>query len=777
MNLTIDNLDGLGPLDYSSAIDGAKSPKVLRKLNQAAELHVFLLASVPNFVVPALGARVTLGKTNGQDVFSGYVAQVPQFEYLGWGEHGPAYRYIVIAQSDEFLLDEKPVPVRCPFVNRTGGDALRQLTQGIMPGVFDTTGIQDADTLVWYASDPQKKWSQQAAEIAAMVRASYRSMNGALILSPIATTIYALNETDANFSPEGLKLQPINQWINDLTVIGQIEPQAYVKDYFIGDGKTLKFYLSQAPFQKTSKTLFDEEYATPELDPTRWAVIDPAGAVSVNTGLLQIAGGNGVDGATTVGFVEKIELGGTTVLQHGDVLFGAPSSGILGGIYPGLISSSGCLAGFQISPNGTQSNIEALIQGAAIGSSITTALGHHYLFTSRLYSLEIYKRQQIFHSSVHPAGNGAGGAMTNAGVRVVLEVQDIDPANPASLVAPSTVLFDGVLEASFDFCSYALVNAVNLQCSIAFTRLIQAIDTEVRSALPGQSYVTQLVGALSEGAECNASSSELTFFTDYVPAPNQAITVRYRSHGQALARVTDQASIAAHARGTDNGSHGTVRHVKQPISRTTADCENAALALLDDVIAPAWTGEYDTWSDFLPGNATDIFPGDALNISIPSRGALFQAIVREVDIDLKDLAGDHCLYKIKFANDAAKSLAFEFDSAKIATVADVAAINTTQVGTAYLASLTAAEITNTSSTTATIDAGAPPVAGGGIEVRWTDVGWGQGNDRNLAGRFNSQTFTLPRLAHIQNYFLRLYDASVPPKYSRFSAALHLDYPL
>ncbi len=270
MNLKIDNLDGLGPLDYSPAIDGAQSPQVVRKLNQPAELHVSLLATAPSFVVPALGGRLTFGKTNGQDVFSGYVMQGPEFEYLGWGEHGPVYRYIVIAQSDEFLLDEKRVPVRCPFVNRTGGDALRQLTQSLMPGVFDTTGTEDVDTLVWYASDPQKKWSQQAAEIAAIVRASYRVMNGALTFSAIATTIYALNETDSNFSPEGLKLQPTNEFVNDLTVIGQIEPQAYVKDYFIGNGITLKFYLSQAPFQKASKTLFDEEYDSAVLDPTRW---------------------------------------------------------------------------------------------------------------------------------------------------------------------------------------------------------------------------------------------------------------------------------------------------------------------------------------------------------------------------------------------------------------------------------------------------------------------------------------------------------------------------
>ena len=63
------------------------------------------------------------------------------------------------------------------------------------------------------------------------------------------------------------------------------------------------------------------------------------------------------------------------------------------------------------------------------------------------------------------------------------------------------------------------------------------------------------------------------------------------------------------------------------------------------------------------------------------------------------------------------------------------------------------------------------------EVRWTDFGWGQDNDRNLAGRFSTQTFSLTRLAKIQNCFLRQYDNSTPPKYSRYTTALHLNIPL
>lgn len=64
-----------------------------------------------------------------------------------------------------------------------------------------------------------------------------------------------------------------------------------------------------------------------------------------------------------------------------------------------------------------------------------------------------------------------------------------------------------------------------------------------------------------------------------------------------------------------------------------------------------------------------------------------------------------------------------------------------------------------------------------IEVRWSDTGWGPGNDRNLVGRFNTQNLTLPRVARVQNYYLRQYDASSPPKYSRYTTALHIDSPL
>ena len=778
MNLQIDNLDGTGLHDYTAAIDVTHLPKLVRKLNQPAELRFSLLANTPDFVVPSDGARVLLGKTNGQDVFTGYVMGAPAYEYLGWGEQGPVYRYTLLAKGDEAWLDEKRLPDLCPFVDRSAGAALRQLTQDLVGTAIDTSGVQALDLLAGFVPNAQQNWSQHAAEIALQARASYRVVNEALVFAPLGQNAYPLSDNDPNFSPENLKLAPLSTITNDVTVIGEMAPEAYVTDYFIGDGLTSKFYLSQTPFTKTSVTLVDEEYTEAALEPSLWTVTDPANAVSVSGGKLQIAGGTGVDGATTVEGVEQAELGGAKVMQHGDVMFSAPSTGVIGGIYAGGISIAGCLAGFQITPSGGQSSIQALINGTATGPTMTTVTGHHYVFTTRIYSQEIFRRQQVFHSSLHAAGSGIGGALVAADVRLVLEVHEIDPLNPETEVAPSTVLWDNIISNAPGYCSYAVINAASLQCSIAFTEIVQAVDAEVRWALPGQSFTTCLVGDLRDGAECSVSSSAaLEFYSAYVPAANQQIEVHYRGIARGLARITNPLSIAAEKKGLDDGIHGAVRRVKEPLARTDVDCENAALAILEDSAALSLAGQYQAWSDYLPGAAADIFPGDALNVS--AGGANFSALVTSVEVDLRDLYGEHSLYTITFAQSTDLTMSFTFDGSVGPAMVwlDVTEFTNVQVGNVYLADLTAAAITQVTSTTISVNAGIPPPSGGGIEVRWSDAGWGADNDRNLVGRFATETFTIPRLSRSQTCYLQQYDGSTPPRYSRYTAALHVDYPL
>ena len=414
MKITIDNLQGLGPQDYTEALDGTVVPGIIRKINQPAQFKCSLLGSSPGFAIPVAGARVTVAKADGSFLFTGYLIQAPQFEHLGYGEQGAVYRYEVIAESDEFLLDQKALPNRAPFVARSAGSALRQLAQDLLPGGFDTSGVEDVDVLAAYEVNPEKKFSYHAGEIALSARASYRAMNGALVLAPVGAATYAIEESDTNFSPTGLKLTSSKMPANDVTVIGLIEPQAYVRDYFVGDGLSLHFYLSQTPFQQSWGALIDEEYVGSGLDPATWVVSDPTAAISVVQQALQVNGGDGRDGGTTVAFVEQIELGGALELQHGDITFAGPSEGVIGGLYSGAIGVAECVAGFQVTPSGTGSKIQALINGAATGPVVETTARHRYVLTTYFYSIEVYRSEETYHSSLHPAGNGLGGATVAA---------------------------------------------------------------------------------------------------------------------------------------------------------------------------------------------------------------------------------------------------------------------------------------------------------------------------------------------------------------------------
>ncbi len=770
MNLLIDNNDGRGPQDYTAWVDVEHLPKIARKLNRAATMTAALANCGAGFSAPVCGARIVLQCGSGLTLFTGYLATAPEQQYLGQGLQGPAWRYNLLALDDSCLLDRNALPVRTPFAWRTTGDALRTLVNDVLPGGLDLSGVQDVSLINQFPIVPQKTWTEHAQELTTMARAAYRAHDGRLDFQPVGQQSFTISDQDNKFVPQGLSLVQPDELRNDVTIIGELEPVVYVRDYFLGDGTTLAFYLSEVPFSKSTVTLFVENYTDPQLNPTLWGVTDPNGKLSVGGGQLLISGG-----PAAVSYVESLELAGGLMLQHGQVVFNAASGGTIGGIYNDPVGDGNCIAGFRISPNGSNCTIQALVNGAGTGTPLATTPGHQYALATQVFCNEAHRVHQTYLSSVHPAGSGRGGDAVAAAMRVVLTVHDVDPNNPGTLAAPATVLFDAVLAAPA-FATYALINGASLFASLSFTRLEHVVDTEVRSMIPGGAFRTRLAGALVDGGECYVSSAgELRFYTPYPPEPNEQVVVAYRSSARAVARVQDQNSIAAHRKGSDNGRRSYVRRLKLPLAPTSIDCENAALAILDDAVQPAWAGEYRVLSDFLP--ASDVLPANAVQVAVPSQGAAFSAIVREVDVEVVSLADDRSLYAIRFANDAAGLLAFEFNSMTLAQPVTTIFTTTTPSSSMYIAPLTAVQVTDVIATYITVDAGVAPPPGGGIEVRRSDAGWGPGADGNLAGRFTTQTFTLPRLSRVQSYYLRQYDGSSPAKYSRDSALLHVDYPL
>jgi hypothetical protein len=776
MILTIDSFDGAGARDFTRFLDAENPMRITRKLNQPAQLVGVLVAEATQMIVPSVGGRVIMARGDGYKLFTGYLSAAPEFEYLGWTQSGPAYRYTLHALGDEFILDRKVLPRRSAMVARTAGSILRQLTTDLAPAVFDVSGVEELETIPVLPIDPEQSWSAHAAAIALRMRSSYRVHDSKVTLKSLGGVTHVISEADGKVIPEALKIATKALSGNQVIVRGNEEPREFVKDYFLGDGVTTNFSLSQPPFIKQSQTIFEEEFKGAALDATRWTKQDPSAAIHVSGGKLFVSGGTGADGQTVATFAELVEMGGAITLYHGEAEFTAASDAIIGGLYSGAVLHGNCVAGFRITPSGGQCLIRALVNGAESGAGITTIAGHRYGLTTRIIATEPFRAQQVFHYSLHPQGSGRGGAAIASNIRVVLEAHDIDPANAGSFAAASIVLYDAVIPNAPAYCTYALINAVTLTADIAFCRMLRAIDAEVRSTVPSQAPRTRLVGTIGEGAECNITSSpQLLFYSPFTPVPSEAIVVRYRGHGHSLAQAADAASIAAHASGTDDGVRGTFSRVKLPEPRLSVDCENAALALLDDKVLPAHSGVYQTWSDFLPGGASsDPLPGDAVNVIAPSRGENFTATLRDVEIGIVDLANDRSLYKLSFANDAAASLSFHVEQ-KISFNPDPAEIAI--AGATVLPNLSEAEVTAITSTTVSIDAGVAPPAGGAIEVRRTDFAWNPSSDRNLIGRFSTQAFTVPRLTRIQNYHLRQYDSANPPNYSQYSTVLHVNYPL
>ena len=131
-------------------------------------------------------------------------------------------------------------------------------------------------------------------------------------------------------------------------------------------------------------------------------------------------------------------------------------------------------------------------------------------------------------------------------------------------------------------------------------------------------------------------------------------------------------------------------------------------------------------------------------------------------------------YTIAFANDWAEAL-----SIKLSTTVpkDVWLPQQAETAVTVLANLAGLTIASVTGSAIQIAAGVAPPAGGGFEVRRRDWYFAPGNDADLVLRSPVSNFTIPREAAIEQYFIRQYDASTPPNYSRFSSAVFINVPL
>ncbi len=767
MRLTIDNLDGAGALDYTAAIATEPAARLIRTLNRPAELRFAALLADPALVVPVAGARVVVQDDTSAKLFTGYITAQDDCDYLGWGVRGPLYRIGLVARGDEVLLDANPLPP-LTFTEQTPAEIIGTLCEALVPATFDTSGIAALDSVATFAVAEGKTWSEHAGEVARLSRATYRVLDHEVSMRPCGEQTWTFAEGDANFIPRALQLRLTAPALNDATIVGPTEPGAYVRDYFFNDPATNSFVPSQ-PFRGDEAVWLDERWDTAALsNGARWRVTDPSAALSVASAMLVADGETGADGGTVLAFADQVELGGAFVFEHGQASFSGTADAILGGLYGTSVTLANCFAGFRALTNGSTVVIRALVNGVSTGSSVTVTAGHAYRLRTRVYCAEPFRLAQRYHSSAHVAGDPRTAGDIAASVHCVLEVVDVDLSSGSGTLH---VLWEGDIANAPAVATYAPVNAATLHAAISSLRAWRAPCMDARIAPPGDDYRSVYIGPADRGGEAELTRMpQLRFFVSAPPPFESHLELRYRAAARAAARVVNATAAAALAHGADSGVRSRTVHVESPAPRTSADCECAASALLDDGAIIGVTGEYRSPRALLPG---DVQPGDAISFTL--RSSTWNNVVRAVEIELRNLVDAQAAYRISFANDAAEP--FTATSAAARGAGGSMAATALDAAPGFAASLPGAHVSGVITGGTVIETSIAAPSGGGFELRGTDAGFGPDDGANLIARFTTTTFVAPRTSVVSDYYLRAYDGSTPRRYSRYSTALHVESPL
>jgi len=325
-------------------------------------------------------------------------------------------------------------------------------------------------------------------------------------------------------------------------------------------------------------------------------------------------------------------------------------------------------------------------------------------------------------------------------------------------------------------------NATQMFGSVASASVTRPGTIWVVSTLPSGVVQTRLVGSAGQGVDCEATYGtsagavgKVTFFAGRVPVAGERVTVLYRGSQRSVARLENAASVAAEAAGGASGTCRWLGKVVEPIARSSADCESAAEAILAFATArtAAVAGTY-----VCVNPSADIWPGDVL--SVTSAGVTSSFLVRSVVAEDGGAVPELRTYRIAFANDWATEWADGIGLKLSEEIAVDAVLPQTALSSPgeVLANLQQLALTSVTGTALGVDAGTVLPPGWGLEVRRKDWEFGVGVDASdLVLRSPVRRFSIPRAAQVERYFVRMYDGSSPPVYSRFSSAVFVNWPV
>jgi len=794
VRITIDNLDGLGAIDYTEAVAVDGAIKLQRLLNAPTRCTAEIVLGVGGLAEPVRRGRVAVTAADATLLFTGYLATEPVRSYAGSASEGAVYRGRITAVSDEWLLDNLGSGAGLRDVESLGlgGTALvAQMALRAQAGGSAGVTVGAAGTVATtgaFSARAASPFSTNAANAASSAYAAYRALNGQILIQPVGNVTHFLSDADGTLVVSQLQTGAVRELANDVTLSGEEEPAAYISENFFGDGTTTVFELSEAAYRGSNGTLVMDSFNEGVFNPAQWMVTDSGSHFSLSSAGLTMSGGTGSDGQTTLTAIDAIEMGGTIVVQLGGVVLSSACNGILAGLYEGSYALADCFAGFRVrqsvSGTGGVTVIVPVVNGVEVGTVFAPIAGHSYTLRMRLHCVEMQRVRQRYYCMVDGVVQGFGdlGGVA-APMDVTFEVVDEGTASNT----PATVLYDsgaaGVgIASSPATCSFVVANAAQMFGSVGSVSVTRTGSVWIVSTLPSGVLQTRLIGAAGQGVDCSVaagtaagSPGKVTFLAGRVPVAGERVTVSYRNQRRSVARLADAASVAAEA---VNGAPGTCRwlgKVTLPAARSSVDCESATQAVLAFATSrtAAVAGTYA-----MVNPVQDVWPGDVL--AVTSAGVTSSLLVRGVVVQDGGAVPEVRYYKVSFANDwaaewgAGIGLKLSEEIAADAILPQTALSAPGQV----LANLQHLSVTTLTNAAMQVDAGTAPPAGGGFEVRLKDWEFGVGVDAaDLVLRSPVRSFSVPVAAQVQRFFVRMYDASTPPLYSRFSSAVFVNIPV
>lgn len=761
--------------DYTAMLDASRQLTIERKLNEPSVCQLWLNIPANNTLPePSRFQALAIAGDNGTTYFTGYIAVSPLAEYAGIGVEGPRYRTQIQAVSDELILDQLPMPPSAGSSGETAGALIASLVNHSGSTALSVQGLTLNTSISSFVPEPGSNWSRRAGQIANMARAAYKALNAALALSPVQTQVHPLNETDGSLSLANLAFTASvkRALANDVTVCGEDEPVAYVTEYFLGDGVTTTFNLAADPFLLSSAKarVIDELFNEPQINQTVWSLSGGQGYLSLGPAGLAMNGGNGIDGQTALMWIDAVEMGGTLLLEAIGVTLSPGSTGVFAGFFNGGAAAADCIAGFQVTAQQGSGavTLQPLIDGCAAGTTFAVNPQDSYTLRIRAHCPEFERSRAIYYAFGDSGSISAGGQGVLAPCSIQMEVQQFVNGIGAT---PVTV-YNGSLINLPGACQVVAASSINLIGSIRALSLNNLGSGWVVSTPPNGTAYTRRIGTTAEQAECHVEGSgKLAFYTGYVPVAGEEIAVSYRTIGRAVGRAVNTASQQALAQAGSPSVAAWIGTVISPPARSSADCRTAALVMEQTAasVSALWSGSYQgTGASF----ATDVWPGDALQLNAPSANLNAQVVVRAVKLSYTASYPDLVVYNISFANDWADDLAIKTSARAPENTWLPAPVSPT-----VLQNLNGLTVTALNGSTATVNAGVTPPSGGGFEIRLRDFAFMPGEDPTLVMRGSQQTLTFSRVSAADRFYIRMYDGSTPPNYSEFSAALFINLPL